>query len=78
MTTQQLNALAPALSVHESPARCRTCQAPAAGLSPRTRRCAPCADRKSLEREAAALIAGGATAIALGGALLGFLATQIA
>lgn len=81
MTTQELSApaLAPALAPTYAGSRntCRSCDAPTVGLSQRTRRCPVCADRKSLEREAVALIAGGTVAISLGSALLTFLLTQL-
>jgi hypothetical protein len=79
MTTQQLSvpAPAPARTYIESHDTCRTCDTPTVGLSQRNRRCPVCADRKSLEREALALVAGGCVAISLGVALLAFLATQL-
>jgi hypothetical protein len=77
MTTQQLPAPVLASPIFYAPISCRDCAAPFEGPPPRALRCEPCADHKSLEREAQALIVIGSMTMALGGSLLGYLALHV-
>ena len=77
MPTQQLPALVLATPIFDAPISCRDCAAPFGGPPPRALRCEPCADHKSLEREARALIILGSMTMALGGSLLGYLALHV-